>query len=114
MALVTLSGFPCAGKTTRARELETYLSERLSRPDCPPFLAKAKVLVINDESLSLAKTVYDGQFRVWSLHCCPLALIPIARIALAQMDEPRNLRELPCSPPCSDTSVQIASSSLTP
>ncbi|GAA5883748.1 hypothetical protein JCM16303_002351 [Sporobolomyces ruberrimus] len=59
MALVTLSGFPCAGKTMRARQLESYLSERLSLPGCPPHLARTKVLVINDESLSLSKSVYD-------------------------------------------------------
>ncbi|GAA5912780.1 Kti12p [Sporobolomyces salmoneus] len=59
MALVTISGFPCAGKTTRARQLENHLSARLSQPDCPAHLVKAKVLVINDESLSLSKAVYD-------------------------------------------------------
>lgn len=66
MALVTFSGFPCSGKTTRARQLETYLSHRLSLPDCPPHLARTRVLVINDESLSLSKAVYDGQLRFLS------------------------------------------------
>lgn len=61
MALVTLSGYPSSGKTTRAKQLETYLNHRLSSPDCPRQLSKAKVLIINDESLSLSKTVYDGQ-----------------------------------------------------
>ncbi|GAA6060825.1 hypothetical protein JCM10212_005243 [Sporobolomyces blumeae] len=59
MALVTLSGYPCSGKTTRAHQLERYLSHRLALPDCPPALKLAKVKVINDESLSLAKSVYD-------------------------------------------------------
>ncbi|GAA5961428.1 hypothetical protein JCM3765_003576 [Sporobolomyces pararoseus] len=59
MALVTFSGFPCSGKTTRARQLESYLSHRLSLPDCPPHLSRTRIMIINDESLSLAKTVYD-------------------------------------------------------
>lgn len=62
MALVTFAGYPCSGKTTRAKQLESYLTHRLSLPDCPPQLSKSKVLIINDESLSLSKSVYDGQF----------------------------------------------------
>ncbi|GAA5926184.1 Kti12p [Sporobolomyces koalae] len=59
MALVTFSGYPAAGKTTRARQLESYLACRLLQPDCPAHLSKTKVMVINDESLSLSKAVYD-------------------------------------------------------
>ncbi|GAA6013624.1 hypothetical protein JCM10207_004794 [Rhodosporidiobolus poonsookiae] len=57
MALVTLSGYPCAGKTTRAQELRAFLEHKLQ--DAPPTLARLKVVLINDESLSLAKSVYD-------------------------------------------------------
>ncbi|KAJ7072414.1 chromatin associated protein KTI12 [Mycena amicta] len=51
MALVTFSGFPCAGKSTRAAELAASL---------PPFLPPdVSVVVVSDETLSIAPSVYD-------------------------------------------------------
>jgi hypothetical protein len=50
MALVTLSGYPCSGKTTRALALQALL-ESESLP----------VTLINEELLNLAVEAYDGQ-----------------------------------------------------
>jgi tRNA uridine 5-carbamoylmethylation protein Kti12 len=50
MALVTLTGLPSAGKTTRARELQALLRKEQPLP----------VVIVNDESLGLTKADYDG------------------------------------------------------
>jgi protein KTI12 len=62
MAMVTLAGFPASGKTTRAKELVAYLEHRLGDPSTVPSLARLKPVLINDESLSLDKSVYDGAY----------------------------------------------------
>lgn len=50
MALVTITGFPCSGKTTRALEIKALLESRQSLP----------VILINDESQNISKQAYDG------------------------------------------------------
>lgn len=61
MALVTIVGYPCSGKTTRAKELEQFLSGKLALPSTPPQLARLKILIVNDESLGISKASYDGE-----------------------------------------------------
>lgn len=62
MAMITLAGYPASGKTTRANELISYLERRLADPSTPPAFARLKPVPINDESLSLPKSVYDGPY----------------------------------------------------
>jgi hypothetical protein len=62
MAMITLAGYPASGKTTRAQELVEYLNTRLVDPSTPPSFARLKPVLINDESLNLAKSVYDGAY----------------------------------------------------
>jgi protein KTI12 len=62
MAMITLAGYPASGKTTRAQELVEYLRTRLADPSTPPSFARLKPVLINDESLSLSKSVYDGAY----------------------------------------------------
>lgn len=50
MALVTISGFPSCGKTTRSKQLQLLLQEKQSLP----------VVLVNDESLNLSRSAYDG------------------------------------------------------
>jgi len=50
MALVTISGFPCSGKTTRAKQLKELLETRQSLP----------VLLLNDDTQNLSREVYDA------------------------------------------------------
>ncbi|GAA5823836.1 hypothetical protein JCM11251_003315 [Rhodosporidiobolus azoricus] len=59
MAMITLAGYPCSGKSTRAQELVSHLERRLANPSTPPQFARLKPVVVNDESLGLAKSVYD-------------------------------------------------------
>ncbi|GAA6029020.1 hypothetical protein JCM8097_001555 [Rhodosporidiobolus ruineniae] len=59
MAMITLAGYPASGKTTRAQELLAYLDRRLQDPSTPPQFARLKPVLINDESIGLAKSVYD-------------------------------------------------------
>lgn len=50
MALVVISGYGCSGKTTRAHELEKYLTERQSLP----------VRIVSDETVKTKRSAYDG------------------------------------------------------
>ena len=61
MALVTFSGYPASGKSTRAQELSRFLTQRLGEESTNGTLRRLKVVVINDESLFLSKSAYDGQ-----------------------------------------------------
>lgn len=51
MALVTISGYPCSGKTTRAAQIAEMLRSRQSLP----------VFTITDEDLNLTREVYDSE-----------------------------------------------------
>lgn len=63
MALVTVCGYPCAGKTTRARQLVSVLESLLNDPATPA--RRRSVVLINDESLGVSKAAYDGQCASW-------------------------------------------------
>jgi protein KTI12 len=57
MALITICGYPCSGKSTRAQQIQTYLQSKLSEPDyAGPQL---KLTTISDETLSLPRSVYN-------------------------------------------------------
>jgi tRNA uridine 5-carbamoylmethylation protein Kti12 len=56
MALITLSGFGASGKSTRASELQKFLSEHQSK----------EVVIVNDENLHISRRVYDGRFDLFS------------------------------------------------
>lgn len=60
MACITISGFPCSGKTTRAIELKHYLEERLSSPEYDGD--KFKVAIISDQVLNVPRSSYDGTY----------------------------------------------------
>lgn len=60
MAMVTVCGYPCAGKSHRATQLASFLQAKLADPATPPKHRPRKVVVVNDESLGLAKSAYDG------------------------------------------------------
>jgi hypothetical protein len=52
MALVTFSGYPASGKSTRAAQLKSNLEALL-----PDHLS---VVLVSDESLNILPSVYDG------------------------------------------------------
>ncbi|KAH8653514.1 chromatin associated protein KTI12 [Xylariales sp. PMI_506] len=58
MPLIILAGFPTSGKTTRAKQLHEYLTERIktASADGPP---KYRLHLISDQTLSISRSVYD-------------------------------------------------------
>jgi protein KTI12 len=62
MALVTISGYPCSGKTTRALQIQTAFEERIKDP---AYVGPIKtVKLISDETLELSRKAYDGELRL--------------------------------------------------
>lgn len=58
MALVTITGFPCSGKSTRAQQLKQYFAKRLKEPEYDgPAL---EVVVVDDESSHVPRSTYDS------------------------------------------------------
>jgi hypothetical protein len=58
MALITITGYPSSGKSKRAQQLKEYLECKLAEPEYHgPTL---KVVVLSDDNLNLARSVYDG------------------------------------------------------
>lgn len=58
MALVTIVGFPCSGKSQRAAQLVAAFNARLSNSDYTGL--KLKVVVVDDETSHVPRSVYDG------------------------------------------------------
>ena len=59
VAMLTISGFPSSGKSTRAKELATFFETKIATSDAAA-IKRLKVAIINDESLNLSKSAYDG------------------------------------------------------
>ncbi|KAI0180934.1 chromatin associated protein KTI12 [Hypoxylon sp. FL1284] len=57
MPLVIVSGLPTSGKTTRAKQLHDYLSERIQGSTTTP--SKYRLHLISDQTLSIQRSVYD-------------------------------------------------------
>lgn len=58
MALITVTGYPCSGKSKRAQQLKEYLESKLADPEYHgPTL---KVVLLSDDVLNLSRSVYDG------------------------------------------------------
>ncbi len=72
MACITISGFPCSGKTKRCSELKEYLEAKLASEDF--FFEggekhKVQVIVISDDSLGISRSVYDEGRAKTIFHC---------------------------------------------
>lgn len=65
MPLIIVTGFPTSGKSTRAKQLHTYLSERILKAAATPSGAgnaaasKYRLHFISDQTLSIPRSVYD-------------------------------------------------------
>lgn len=59
MALVTISGFPCSGKSSTARRLRDDFETRLGEPSYKG--PKLKVMLVDDESCHVPRSTYDGE-----------------------------------------------------
>ena len=61
MALITMSGFPCSGKTQRALQLKQSLEEHLQDPSyAGPQL---KVSILSDDELKIGRDAYNGESK---------------------------------------------------
>ncbi|WOO80367.1 Protein kti12 [Vanrija pseudolonga] len=58
MALVTISGFPCSGKTTRARELKADFEARIASPSYTG--QKFDVVLVDDAGSHVTRAAYDS------------------------------------------------------
>uniref|UniRef100_A0A0W0FN20 Protein kti12 n=1 Tax=Moniliophthora roreri TaxID=221103 RepID=A0A0W0FN20_MONRR len=56
MALITISGFPASGKSTRALQIKHFLDQKLAQH---PTHAHLNVALISDDTLNLDRSVYD-------------------------------------------------------
>lgn len=58
MALVTIVGFPCSGKSRRSAQLQAFFESKLQEAgyDGP----RLSVVVINDDGCHVPRLVYDG------------------------------------------------------
>jgi len=58
MALVTISGYPCSGKTTRALQLKEDFERRIKDEAYDGNVTK--VVLISDDTLGLSRNGYNG------------------------------------------------------
>ncbi|KAF1836285.1 chromatin associated protein KTI12 [Decorospora gaudefroyi] len=58
MPLVLISGFPSAGKTTRALQLKEYFEAKIAGAAADARVSRLKVHLINDQTLGVPRTVY--------------------------------------------------------
>jgi tRNA uridine 5-carbamoylmethylation protein Kti12 len=94
MALVTISGYPCSGKTTRALKIKEGFEQRIG--DSVYQGPVNRVILISDDMLGLSRDAYDGM--PFSLK---LRLSDIRRIL--QTDAQRSHREGRSSRRCRET-----------
>ncbi|KAH7385900.1 chromatin associated protein KTI12 [Pyrenochaeta sp. MPI-SDFR-AT-0127] len=58
MPLVLISGYPSAGKSTRALQLKEYLENKIASSSADARVRRLKVHLINDQTLGLSRNVY--------------------------------------------------------
>lgn len=65
MALVTVSGYPCSGKSTRAEELKAWVEEKIAADKqaagadgTPKF---DNVVLVSDGGVHVTRAAYDGE-----------------------------------------------------
>ena len=60
MALITVTGYPCSGKSTRTEQFRAFLQKKISDEDYSGPLKSIEV--ISDEKLGISRCSYDGMF----------------------------------------------------
>ncbi|KAF2822038.1 chromatin associated protein KTI12 [Ophiobolus disseminans] len=58
MPLILVSGYPSAGKTTRALQLKEYCDSKIAAAGADARVARLKVHLINDQTLGVSRSVY--------------------------------------------------------
>jgi len=62
MALVTISGFPCSGKTTTAQQIRASFEQLLQDENYQGPLSK--VVLLSDDTLDLSRSAYNGEYTL--------------------------------------------------
>lgn len=75
MALITISGYPCSGKSTRANQLKSAFEEQLVNPSYNGPVKR--VVLVSDDLLNLTREAYDGKYRS--------ALVPMYDLIIAHV-----------------------------
>lgn len=58
MALITIVGFPCSGKSTRASQIKEYLEKRIRNESDGPKLG---IVLVDDDNSHVPRSTYDSQ-----------------------------------------------------
>jgi len=58
MALITVSGYPCSGKSTRAQQLKQHFEQRFQDPSYTG--PQLKVVVLSDDTLNIPRDAYSN------------------------------------------------------
>lgn len=87
MSLITISGYPCSGKTLRAEQIKAAIESRLQ--DANYTGPKLKVVILSDDALNISRDAYKGL-------CLLNALQNAFTHALSQILALKSLREGPC------------------
>lgn len=93
MALVTVSGYPCSGKSKRAEQLKAHLEARFQDPNYAG--PRLKVVILSDETLSISRDAYSSESPAPTLHLSHL-------MPCVQMDVLKSQPEEHCSLQCRD------------
>jgi protein KTI12 len=59
MALVTIVGFPCCGKSTRANQIKAYLEKRIQEENTEG--PKLSVVLVDDDNSHVLRSTYDSE-----------------------------------------------------
>ena len=59
MALVTIVGFPCCGKSTRAKQIKEYLEKRIQEETTEG--PKLSVVLVDDDNSHVPRSTYDSE-----------------------------------------------------
>lgn len=59
MALITIVGYPCSGKSTRASQIKEYLEQRLREEDYDG--PRLSVVVVDDDNSHVPRSTYDSE-----------------------------------------------------
>lgn len=79
MALITISGYPCSGKTIRANQLKDAFEEQLADPSYNGPVKK--IVIVSDDLLNLTREVYDGKESLSTILNCIDRMLRMCRWA---------------------------------
>lgn len=73
MALITVTGFPLSGKSTRVAQIQKYIQSKLNDSEYSGSIQK--VVIVSDDSLRIPRSVYDGaSYFLLSFHKLNVAI----------------------------------------